>query len=53
MAINRMARALDEFVIAGVESTLPLFRRLVNEPDIRSGDYSIHWLERWLADQGH
>ncbi len=53
MAINRMARALDEFVIAGVESTLPLFRRLVNEPDIRSGDYSIHWLERWLTDQDH
>lgn len=53
MCINRMARALDEFVITGVDSTLPLFRRLVNEPDVRSGNYSIHWLERWLADQGH
>ena len=51
MAINRLSRALDEFVISGVDSTLPLFRRLVNEPDVRSGDYSIHWLERWLAAQ--
>ncbi len=49
--INRLARALDEFVIAGVDSTLPLFRRLVREPDVRSGDYSIHWLERWLDEQ--
>ncbi|MEM1284141.1 MAG: acetyl-CoA carboxylase biotin carboxylase subunit [Pseudomonadota bacterium] len=51
MAINRLARALDEFVITGVESTIPLFRRLVQEPDIRAGDYSIHWLERWLANE--
>ncbi|MFK7791636.1 MAG: acetyl-CoA carboxylase biotin carboxylase subunit [Devosiaceae bacterium] len=51
--INRMARALDEFVISGVDSTLPLFRRLVRETDVRNGDYSIHWLERWLEAQGH
>ena len=51
MAINRLARALDEFVITGVDSTIPLFRRLVHEPDIRAGDYSIHWLERWLANE--
>lgn len=51
MAINRLGRALDEFVITGVDSTIPLFRRLVHEPDIRAGDYSIHWLERWLANE--
>lgn len=51
IAIARLARALDEFVIAGVDSTLPLFRRLVQEPDILSGNYTIHWLERWLAAQ--
>ena len=51
MTINRLARALDEFVITGVDSTIPLFRRLVHEPDIRAGDYSIHWLERWLANE--
>lgn len=50
-AIARLARALDEFVITGVDSTLPLFRRLVQEPDILSGNYTIHWLERWLAAQ--
>jgi acetyl-CoA carboxylase biotin carboxylase subunit len=38
-------------VISGVDSTLPLFRRLVQEPDILSGNYTIHWLERWLAAQ--
>ena len=48
--IARLARALDEFVIDGVESTIPLFRRLVREPDILAGDYSIHWLEHWLSD---
>jgi acetyl-CoA carboxylase, biotin carboxylase subunit len=51
IALNRLSRALDEFVIAGIDSTLPLFRRLVREPDIRAGNYSIHWLERWLAAQ--
>lgn len=49
IALNRLSRALDEFVISGIDSTLPLFRRLVREPEIRAGDYSIHWLERWLA----
>ncbi|MEM1288232.1 MAG: acetyl-CoA carboxylase biotin carboxylase subunit [Pseudomonadota bacterium] len=48
MALQRLARSLDEFVISGIQSTLPLFSRLVREPDIIAGDYSIHWLERWL-----
>ncbi|MEM6710815.1 MAG: acetyl-CoA carboxylase biotin carboxylase subunit [Pseudomonadota bacterium] len=51
IAINRLSRALDEFVIAGIDSTLPLFHRLVRHPDIRRGDYSIHWLETWLASE--
>ncbi|MBV6658287.1 MAG: acetyl-CoA carboxylase biotin carboxylase subunit [Devosiaceae bacterium] len=51
IAISRLARALDEFVISGIDSTLPLFRRLVREPDVLAGDYSIHWLERWLDEQ--
>jgi len=45
----RLRRALDEFVIDGIQTTIPLFRDLVNEPDIASGDYDIHWLERKLA----
>ena len=44
----RLRRALDEMVITGVDTTLPLFRELMLEPDIINGDYSIHWLEQHL-----
>jgi acetyl-CoA carboxylase biotin carboxylase subunit len=47
----RLKRALNEMVITGVETTLPLFRELVNEPDVINGDYSIHWLEKHLKAQ--
>jgi acetyl-CoA carboxylase biotin carboxylase subunit len=43
--LMRLRRALDEFVVDGIETTLPLFRALVREPDIIDGDYHIHWLE--------
>ncbi len=46
----RLRRALDEFVVDGIESTLPLFRDLVVNADIKAGDYDIHWLEKYLAD---
>ncbi|MBL8536447.1 MAG: acetyl-CoA carboxylase biotin carboxylase subunit [Hyphomonadaceae bacterium] len=46
--LMRLRRALNEMVITGVETTLPLFRDLMNEPDIINGDYSIHWLEKTL-----
>ncbi|MDX7950171.1 acetyl-CoA carboxylase biotin carboxylase subunit [Lichenihabitans sp. Uapishka_5] len=49
-ALLRLRRALDEFIIDGIETTLPLFRRLVRNPDMQNGDYDIHWLERFLAD---
>ena len=45
----RLRRALDEFVIDGIHSTIPLFRDLVNDPDIANGRYDIHWLEKKLA----
>lgn len=32
----------------GVDTTVPLFHALLQEPDIHSGDYNIHWLEHWL-----
>jgi acetyl-CoA carboxylase biotin carboxylase subunit len=38
-------------VVAGVETSIPLFQDLLNEPDILDGDYHIHWLERWIAAQ--
>jgi acetyl-CoA carboxylase biotin carboxylase subunit len=48
----RLKRALDEFVVDGIETTLPLFRRLVREQDIIDGNYHIHWLEQFLAGGG-
>ena len=50
--LMRLKRALDEFVVDGVETTLPLFRTLVREKDIIDGDYHIHWLEEFLAKGG-
>jgi len=47
--IMRLRRALDEFVIDGINTTVPLFQDLVNNPDIIKGDYDIHWLERYLS----
>ena len=45
----RLKRAMGEFVIEGVETTIPLFQRLLGEPDIIDGHYDIHWLEQYLA----
>ena len=50
--LMRLRRTLDEFVIDGIDTTLPLFRALVREQDIVDGDYDIHWLERFLARGG-
>jgi acetyl-CoA carboxylase biotin carboxylase subunit len=47
-ALMRLKRCLSEFVIDGIETTIPLFAELVNEPDIANGLYDIHWLERYL-----
>ena len=47
--LMRLKRALDEFVVDGIETTLPLFRALVREAEIIDGDYHIHWLEEFLA----
>jgi acetyl-CoA carboxylase, biotin carboxylase subunit len=50
--LMRLRRSLDEFVVDGIETTLPLFRALVREDDIIDGDYHIHWLEQFLARGG-
>ncbi|KFB10039.1 acetyl-CoA carboxylase biotin carboxylase subunit [Nitratireductor basaltis] len=47
----RLRRALDEFVVDGINSTLPLFRDLVGNVDVANGDYDIHWLENYLANK--
>ncbi len=46
----RLRRALDEFVVDGIKTTLPLFRELVGNSDIANGEYDIHWLEKHLAE---
>ncbi|MGN6764398.1 MAG: acetyl-CoA carboxylase biotin carboxylase subunit [Rhizobiaceae bacterium] len=48
-ALVRLRRALDEFVVDGIKTTLPLFQDLIGNPDIANGDYDIHWLEKYLA----
>ncbi|HVZ69528.1 MAG TPA: acetyl-CoA carboxylase biotin carboxylase subunit [Rhizomicrobium sp.] len=50
--LMRLRRALDELVVGGIETTIPLFQKLVRDPDILNGDYNIHWLEHFLARQG-
>jgi acetyl-CoA carboxylase biotin carboxylase subunit len=50
--LMRLRRALDEFVVDGIETTLPLFRTLVRNADIANGNYDIHWLERFLDGGG-
>ncbi len=47
-ALARLQRALGELVVDGIETTVPLFHALLEEPDIHAGDYTIHWLEKWL-----
>ena len=48
--IMRLKRSLEEFVVGGIETTLPLHRRLVSEPDFISANYDIHWLERLMKE---
>ncbi len=51
-AVCRMRRCLNEMVVGGVETTIPLFQDLLQQPDIIAGDYHIHWLEQWIAKHG-
>jgi acetyl-CoA carboxylase, biotin carboxylase subunit len=48
-AINRLRRALDEFAILGIQTTVPLHQRIVDDPSFQAGEYTIHWLERFVA----
>ncbi len=49
-ALARLARALGELIVDGVDTTVPLHHALLAEPAIQSGDYNIHWLEHWLEE---
>jgi acetyl-CoA carboxylase biotin carboxylase subunit len=47
--LMRLRRALGEFVIEGMKTTIPLHQKLLEEPDFQNGNYTIKWLEEWLA----
>ena len=50
-ALIRLSRTLDELIIDGIHTTIPLFHLLLTEPDIDLGNYSIHWLENWIENK--
>ena len=49
----RLKRALEEMVVEGVKTTIPLHQALLNEPDVINGNYTIKWLEDWLAREAN
>jgi acetyl-CoA carboxylase biotin carboxylase subunit len=50
-AMRRLRRALEEFVIEGVKTTIPLHQKLLDDPEFQEGSYTIKWLEEWLQKQ--
>ena len=48
-ALRRLRRALEEFVVDGITTTIPLHQKLVEDPEFQAGNYTIKWLEEWLA----
>jgi acetyl-CoA carboxylase biotin carboxylase subunit len=48
-AINRLRRALDEFAIVGIQTTIPLHQRIVEDAEFQAGDFTVHWLERFVT----
>jgi acetyl-CoA carboxylase, biotin carboxylase subunit len=49
--IRRLRRALEEFVVEGMKTTVPLHQQIVRDPEFLAGEYTIKWLERWLDEQ--
>ena len=49
--IMRLRRALEEFVVEGMKTTVPLHQRIIDTPEFQAGDYTIKWLERWLDER--
>ena len=47
-ALMRLRRALEEFVIEGVKTTIPLHQEIISQPDFIDGQYNIHWLEKYM-----
>ncbi|MCR9213516.1 MAG: acetyl-CoA carboxylase biotin carboxylase subunit [Proteobacteria bacterium] len=49
--LMRLGRSLEEFVVSGIKTTLPLHQELLLNEDFRKGDYNIHWLEKFIEDR--
>jgi acetyl-CoA carboxylase biotin carboxylase subunit len=49
-AIARLRRALDEFAVLGIKTTLPLHQRIIEQKQFQAGDYTIHWLEDFVGE---
>ena len=49
--LMRLHRALEEYVITGIETTIPLHQDIIKHPDFVNGDYNIHWLENFVASR--
>ena len=47
--LMRMRRALDEYVIGGISTTIPLHQKIIAQKRFIDGDYDIHWLEKWMG----
>ncbi|MBY4892566.1 acetyl-CoA carboxylase biotin carboxylase subunit [Rhodobacteraceae bacterium N5(2021)] len=49
-ALARLNRALGELIVDGIDTTVPLFHNLLQAEAVQTGDYTIHWLEKWLDE---
>ena len=47
--LMRLKRALGEYVIGGIDTTIPLFQEMIKQSDILDGEYDIHWLEKLVG----
>jgi acetyl-CoA carboxylase biotin carboxylase subunit len=48
--IMRLKRALEEYVVDGMKTTIPLHRRIIRDEAFETGNYTIKWLEKWLDE---
>jgi acetyl-CoA carboxylase biotin carboxylase subunit len=46
--VMRLRRALDEYVITGISTTIPLHQEIIAQPEFLAGDFDIHWLEKMV-----
>ena len=52
LAVIRMKRALGEFIVRGIKTTIPFQLEIVSHPDFINGNYDIAWVTRFLEERG-